>query len=153
MHFLLLLAQNLDSVNVETPTTAFLKAGILGACIVVLAGVVVYLYRDGKKELAARDVVIGQLQQQIGALQQQHVVDLAAIQKQRTDEQATIQAQRVSDAQQVSDRLLRVNESVVAALTNVTSALEAQRESSAELKAAFKEFIEELRRLLPLRRG
>lgn len=45
MKFLVSLAQSL-----ETPTTAFMKAGLLGAAIVVLAGVVLYLYVDAKHE-------------------------------------------------------------------------------------------------------
>jgi len=35
--------------TIETPTTAFLKAGLLGAAIVALAAVVLYLYLDLKK--------------------------------------------------------------------------------------------------------
>ena len=38
-----------QATTIETPTTAFMKAGLLGAAIVTLAAVVLYLYLDLKK--------------------------------------------------------------------------------------------------------
>jgi len=139
---LLLLAQ---TGTIETPTTAFLKAGVWGAAVVALSGVVVYLYRDTKTEIARRDAVIA-------ALQAQHLNDLTVLQGQRTVEQATIQAQRVLDAQQMSERLLRVNEQTVGALTSVVHSMEAQKEAMQELRVAFKELGDEFRRSSPIRR-
>ena len=92
MRLLVILAQ-----QVETPGNAFLKAGLLGAAIVALAGVVVYLWRDMKVERDKRDTLIQSLQNQ-----------------------------RVLDAQAVTAQLMKNTEECVTALNAGANAANAQ---------------------------
>ena len=105
IRFILSLAQ-----QIETPTTAFLKAGLLGAAIVVLAGVVVYMWLDNKSERKERDALI-----------------------------QTLQEQRVHDAQAVTEQLLKINEQCVTALTNAANAMNAQGEAMNQVRTALLE--------------
>lgn len=105
----------------------------------VLAAVVWILYRDMKAETKKRDAAVA-------ALQENHLKALTELMKQHAIEQTEIQAQRVVDAQEVADRLLKVNEQNVAALTTVVKTMEALEKTMQELRVAFKELGEEMRR-------
>lgn len=128
-----------EAINLESPATSFLKEGLLGGAIVVLAAVVWILYRDMKAETKKRDAAVA-------ALQENHLKALTELMKQHAIEQTEIQAQRVVDAQEVADRLLKVNEQNVAALTTVVKTMEALEKTMQELRVAFKELGEEMRR-------
>lgn len=116
MPTLLLFAAQAEAV-VETPATAFLKAGLMGAAVVALGIVVVYLWIDGKKE---RKDLLEQLK--------------------------NLQERRVADAQAVTAQLLETNEQCVSALTNVTHTLETQREAMTGLKDAVENLANRTRR-------
>jgi uncharacterized protein HemX len=74
------------------------------------------------------------------------------IQAARLKDHQDLQAQRVRDAQAVTEQLLKTNSECVTALTNVTSAMEAQREAMTELKGAFRDLADEVRTGRPSRR-
>lgn len=111
MHLLLTLAQ--AGVAEE-----FLKNGILGACVIVLATVVALLWRDN--------------------LNLRSQVDKA-------------HDARIADAQNVTAQLLKTTTDTVTALTNVSNATEAQVQAMNELKGAFKDMSEDIRRGAPRR--
>lgn len=104
------------SSTVADASAEYLRAGLLGATCVILAVVVVYLWRDNK-----------------------------AIQKAHIDTVAQLQQARVSDAQDVTAKLLQVNQSCVSTMAKLDASLEAQRESTAELRSALRDLALEIR--------
>lgn len=73
------------------------------------------------------------------------VVTLAIVVAYLYRELAQIQQARVADAKDVTAQLLKVNESCVATMSKLDSALEAQRESTTELKSALTDLAKEIR--------
>jgi hypothetical protein len=93
-----------------------LKNGVLGAAVVALTAALVVLWRDNGR-----------------------------LHRERLDTIERLQAQRVLDAQAFSAQLLKTNAECVAALTNVTTSMEATRDAMTELKAAYRELADEVR--------
>lgn len=122
-HSLLALAQ--AAAQAQTPTSIFLQAGIPGAVAVVLAGVVLALWRDNRAIQRTANEALDRHQATLAALQQKRVEDLAALQQ-----------RRVEDAQAVAAQHLRLTEQCTAALTTATATMEAQREALTELRSA-----------------
>lgn len=101
-----------------------LKSGLLGALIVVLAGVVVALWRTNNELHQKR-------------------LDEAKLFAQRVDE---VHSKRLEEAQAHSAQMLKVNTEVIAALNSTTATIEADREMTGELKQAFRELADDIRK-------
>lgn len=94
----------------------YVRAGLLGAACVVLAVVIFYLWRDNK------------------ATQKAH---LQAVEQ--------LQTARLGDARDFSAQILKVNESYVGTMARLDAALEAHRESDAELRMTLRDLAAEIR--------
>lgn len=120
MHCVALVAQ------ANAPATAaadeYLRSGLLGATCVILAFVIVVLWKENRQ------------------MAREHAKAIA-----------DLHAARVSDAQGTTAQLLRANEQSVSALTSAANAMEAQREALGEVRAAFKDLSEDIRMGRPRR--
>jgi hypothetical protein len=125
----------------DTAVAELLKYGLVGAVAVAACVLCAFMYRENKLEREARAADNARHAAVRDALQDKRERD----QQEQNAEFARIHAQRVQDAQGVTERLLRVNEEVVAALANSTSALEATQASLGELKQAFRDLEAEMR--------
>ena len=109
---LLLLGQTAPPTSAASVASQFIQAGLLGAACVVLAGVIVALWRDNKASHAAR------------------------IEDRKAFETALKEAQqaRITDQKEVNAQQLTVNRECISALANVAQTLESIRDGFAELR-------------------
>jgi hypothetical protein len=95
----------------------FLQAGLLGACCVVLAVVILALWRDNK------------------------ALNTARIEDRKAHETALVAAhqKRIDDAKEINAQQLAVNRECITALSNVAQTLDAIRASFTELRDEFRD--------------
>ena len=102
--------------DAATPTQVFLGHGILGACVLALAWVVLALWREQKHE------------------REQCAAKIDALNTQRVQELKELQDKRIEDAKTVMAQVMRVNETCVQGLTDVTEAMQLQTEAIESLR-------------------
>lgn len=99
-----------------TAAERYLQAGLLGALVVVFAGVIYVLWMAGNRE---RDKLLASI--------------------------AEAQQARIADAQATTARLIEVVRECTTSMNSVASATEAQQEAMRELRTTLKDFGDDLR--------
>lgn len=122
----------------------YVKAGLLGAAVVVLAVVVYILYRANTKLHEDKVVLVGEKVAMANTFRDAFVAQAQQYQAAI----AAVQAQRVADWQAAAAQQLKTSGECVAALTSMTTVTEAQTEAMGELKTAFRDLSEEVRLVL-----
>lgn len=107
-----MLGQTVPAPSTASVASQFIQAGLLGAACVVLAGVIVALWRDNKASHAAR-------------IEDRKAFEAAL---------SAVQQKRIDDAKEVAAQQLAVNRECITALSNVAQTLDAIRSSFAEMR-------------------
>lgn len=107
-----MLGQTVPAPSTASVASQFIQAGLLGAACVVLAGVIVALWRDNKASHAAR-------------IEDRKAFEAAL---------SAVQQKRIDDGKEVAASQLALNRECITALSNVAQTLDAIRASFTELR-------------------
>ncbi len=162
-----LLAQAAPALQAATTATnGTTQAGLLFAAVAVLAGVIVYLHTDARKErLAAAESVLvaaskakldtDALHAELAALraaQVQAAMDaangLVAVQKQHTAAMLELQSTRIASDTVTRDQLVHLVRQCAAVLTATGASLDAVQEINTEMLSSTRDLSGEVKRFL-----
>jgi hypothetical protein len=132
---------------VEDATGEYLTHGLLGATCVILAVVVVFLFRDAKAERTAAQTRERDLARQLTDREAAWQSAWQTREREVTTRLESVQAQRVADAQTYAAQGVKASEICTAGLTRAASAMEAMADVTAQFKTSHERLADRIDRL------